>query len=78
MWQISIRGKFESRSSYESKANSYRSLSVGTAVEDVGDVAAESVVAEKEVIEVGAHVVHLTVAILARRRAAVRFLLRSG
>ena len=55
---------------------SYRSLSVWTAVEDVGDVAAEPVVAEEEVIEVGAHVVHLAVAVLARRRAAVRFLLR--
>lgn len=52
----------------------YRSISVGTAVEDVCDVLAESVVAEEEVLQVGAHVVHLAVAVLPRRRAAVRFL----
>ena len=54
--------------------SSYRSISVGATVEDVGDVLAESVVAEEEVLEVGAHVVHLAVAVLARGRAAVRFL----
>ena len=54
----------------------YRSISVGTAVEDVCDVLAESVVAEEEVLEVGAHVVHLAVAVLASGCAAVRFLFR--
>ena len=56
--------------------SSYRSISVGAAVVDVCDVLAESVVAEEEVLEVGADVVHLAVAVLARGRAAVRFLFR--
>ena len=57
--------------------SSCRSISVGAAVVDVCDVLAESVVAEEEVIEVGAHVVHLAVAVLARGCAAVRFLFQT-
>ena len=56
--------------------SSCRSISVGAAVVDVCDVLAESVVAEEEVLEVGAHVVHLAVAVLASGCAAVRFLFR--
>jgi hypothetical protein len=44
------------------------------AVKDVGDVLAETVVAEEEVVEVRAHVVLLAVAVLTGRRAPVSFL----
>ena len=47
-------------------SSSCRCFSDGATVEDIGDVLAETIVAEEEVLEVGAHVVHLAVAVLAR------------